>query len=524
MSLEAEETLLGALMMMPCDSPILDEITETGLNTNDFYREQHRTIYRAALELQAERVEPTSIALTERLDRQGRLEQAGGKQRLHELAALVPATSNAPHYAKIVHELACFRGQITVAQQIMRLGYEHAGDARSVLGQASSLFDEFMASTNGSGPTSAVQVVSLDRFTSITDDQAEPLIGTPDETLLPADGMLLMYGDGGAGKTTLSIDALAHIASGTEWLGNPVPEPTRVTLIENEGPRGPFRRRLRDKVRKWQGKSFSENVAVLDEPWTKFTLTDPHYRRGIAKEIQRTKTQLVIVGPLASLGAKGTGTPDDVNEFSALIADLRTRVNQPFALWIVHHENKAGDISGAWERVPDTLVHVTAQGNGRTRLHYRKVRWSSSLHNTGATLLWADNTGFTIEQKAERDWHAEIKAFLLEHPRSPQRQVEEALDATTSVRKTLRDDAAFEYEPGPNRSKLWSVKGANTLLDSGALEAHNAPNAPNAPGSTGGASPGSLPEGETRRDAPGPECVQPSDAPTTDDPEFEVFT
>lgn len=462
-SLEAEESILGALMLMPYDSPIIDDIRATGLQPGDFYRESHAAIYKAALELQGEQIDPDAIALTDRLEQQGRLETIGGRPRIHELAALVPATANAPHYATLVHEHGLLRGLIRTGQEIARLGWERPGTASDLLEQARLLVDY---TANGSGPTTAVQLVTLEQFTSVTDDQAEPLIGTPDETLLPADGMLLMYGDGGAGKTTLSIDALAHVASGTEWLGNPIPTSVRCALIENEGPRGPFRRRLRHKHQKWEGKSFRDNVHVLEEPWTKFTLTDPTYRRGLAKEIDRTKTQLVIVGPLASLGAKGTGTPDDVNEFSELINDLRTRADQPFAIWIVHHENKAGDVSGAWERLPDTLVHVTAQGNGRTRVAWRKVRWSSALHGTSTNLLWAENTGFAIELQAERDLPAEIVAYLQEHPRSTTNDV---VDGIKAKRKTvlaiLKENDAFTYEDGPRRSQLWSVRDPATQLD-----------------------------------------------------------
>jgi hypothetical protein len=262
-SLEAEESVLGALMLMPYDSGIVDELRHTGLQAGDFYRESHATIYRAALELQAERIDPDAIALADRLQQQGRLDTVGGMSRIHELAALVPATANAPHKARIVHEMGILRGLIRTGQEISRLGWERNGDTPNLLEQARLLLE---TTTNGSGPASTVQVVTLAQFTSVTDDHVEPLIGTSDETLLPADGMLLMYGDGGAGKTSLSIDALAHVAAGADWLGQPIPKAARCLLIENEGPRGPFRRRLKQKVRQWTGTPFIDNVHVLEEP------------------------------------------------------------------------------------------------------------------------------------------------------------------------------------------------------------------------------------------------------------------
>lgn len=285
--------------------------------------------------------------------------------------------------------------------------------------------------------THLITVVPLHDFITVTEDIAEPLIGSPDDALLDATGMLLMYGDGGAGKTTLSIDALAHLASGTDWLGLTIPKPVRILLIENEGPRMPFRRKLAAKVASWVGKPFLQNVHVLEEPWTHFTLSDPEYRASLATEIARTDSDLVMVGPLASIGAKGTGTPDEISEFDSYIGDLRSRCPRPFAPWIVHHENKAGDVSGAWERLPDSLVHIQAQGNGRTRIHWRKVRWSSTLHGTSTNLHWAEGAGFTVEDKKARDLTSEIvTAYREDDSWRTAREVSELINANVD---TVRD-------------------------------------------------------------------------------------
>lgn len=312
-------------------------------------------------------------------------------------------------------------------------------------------------------PATLLRVVSLASFVSVTEDSAIPLIGEPDDALLDATGMLLMYGDGGAGKTTLSIDALAHLASGTEWLGLSIPNPVHVLLIENEGPRMPFRRKLKAKVAAWKGAPFIDNVHVLEEPWTHFTLSDPDYREALAREIDRTQSDLLMVGPLASIGAKGGGTPDEINEFDSYVSDLRQRCPRPFAPWIVHHENKAGDVSGAWERLPDSLVHVQAQGNGRTRINWRKVRWSSTLHGTSTNLIWGEGASFIAENPRERDLVDELKD---KWPRDAWMTAKEAgkmisanADNVRDTLLTLVQAGAFEYQEGPPgrrfNSKCW---------------------------------------------------------------------
>lgn len=300
----------------------------------------------------------------------------------------------------------------------------------------------------------AITVVPLEQFVSVTEDVAEPLVGTPDDSLLPADGLLLMYGDGGAGKTTLSLDALAHLASGTPWLGLQVNRPLRILLIENEGPRGPFRQRLNTKIQTWQGAPFQHNVYVLEDPWTRFTITDDTYRAALSEAIDEHHIDLVIVGPLASLGAKGTGTPDEINEFDNHVQQLRAGASRQFALWIVHHENKAGDVSGAWERYPDTLVHIQAQGNGRTRVVWRKVRWSSELHGTSVNLVWAEGNGFQVEDQKTRDLHVELlQAFALDDRWMTAKEaatlIKANVDKVRDALGELVESGQFKYEQGP---------------------------------------------------------------------------
>jgi hypothetical protein len=81
---------------------------------------------------------------------------------------------------------------------------------------------------------------------------AAAFVGDDENVLIPEDGDVMAYGDGGAGKTTLLIDLAVHLAAGDDWLGIPVGRKVRVALVENEGPRPPFRRKLRRKLRAWR--------------------------------------------------------------------------------------------------------------------------------------------------------------------------------------------------------------------------------------------------------------------------------
>src|SRR6266536_5542262 len=130
-NLEAGESVLGAMMLSPGAIGAVSEILDAG----DFYRESHAKLYRAALALYAKGEPVDAITLVEELEERGELEGAGGKDRIHELAALVPATANSAHYARIVRETATLRGLIRVGSEIARLGWERTGEAPDLVDQ-----------------------------------------------------------------------------------------------------------------------------------------------------------------------------------------------------------------------------------------------------------------------------------------------------------------------------------------------------------------------------------------------------
>jgi replicative DNA helicase len=131
-NLEAEESVLGAMLLSPGAIGAVSEV----LDASDFYRESHAKVYRAALALYAKGEPVDAITLVDELEERGELEEVGGRVRSHELAALVPATSNAAHYARIVREMATLRGLIRVGSEIQRLGFERPGETAALVDRA----------------------------------------------------------------------------------------------------------------------------------------------------------------------------------------------------------------------------------------------------------------------------------------------------------------------------------------------------------------------------------------------------
>ena len=174
-NLEAEESVLGAMMLSPGAIGAASEVLDAG----DFYRESHAKIYRAALALE-QRSEPVdAITLADELHERGELEDVGGRVRIHELAALVPASANVGHYARIVHEMATLRGLVRVGGEISRLGWERPGETPDLVDQAEQLVFDLSQNrvTSDFADIESLLKESFERITSLY-EAGEEITGT----------------------------------------------------------------------------------------------------------------------------------------------------------------------------------------------------------------------------------------------------------------------------------------------------------------------------------------------------------
>jgi replicative DNA helicase len=133
--MDAEEAVLGAMLLSPGAIAAVSEI----LDETDFYRESHGRIYHAALALYAKGEPVDAITVVDELEERGELETIGGRARIHELAALVPAATNAAHYARIIREAATLRGLIRAGGEISRLGWDGVGEPTELVDRAEQI-------------------------------------------------------------------------------------------------------------------------------------------------------------------------------------------------------------------------------------------------------------------------------------------------------------------------------------------------------------------------------------------------
>lgn len=130
--IEAEQAVLAAILL---ENQAMNRVLDI-LHLEDFYKEIHRKIYSAMLDLNEISEAIDLITLSDRLRAKDQLEAVGGSVYLSELLDSIPTAANVGLHAKIIHEKALARDLIHIATEIVTQGYENEGTVDDLLDQA----------------------------------------------------------------------------------------------------------------------------------------------------------------------------------------------------------------------------------------------------------------------------------------------------------------------------------------------------------------------------------------------------
>jgi replicative DNA helicase len=221
-SVEAEQSVLGGLLL---EATALDKITDL-VQPDDFYRQEHRLIYRQIVRL-SELAKPVDvITVAEALEIAGELDKVGGLPYLGGLAQNVPSAANIRRYGEIVRERSIMRKLAEVGSDIASSAYNPTGrDAAQLLDEAESkVFEIAEAGSKGKQgflpmPPLLTQVV--ERIETLyardnTSDVTGTATGFADldrktSGLHPGD-LIIVAGRPSMGKTAFSINIAENVA------------------------------------------------------------------------------------------------------------------------------------------------------------------------------------------------------------------------------------------------------------------------------------------------------------------------
>ncbi len=131
-NVEAEQSVLGGILI---ENDAINKVLEI-LTPEDFYRDAHRRIYNALINLSV-RDEPADlITLTNELRKIDQLDGAGGASYIASLIDSVPTAANIEYYARIVKEKSILRQLIQTSTEIITESYQDRSDVESFLDEA----------------------------------------------------------------------------------------------------------------------------------------------------------------------------------------------------------------------------------------------------------------------------------------------------------------------------------------------------------------------------------------------------
>jgi len=134
-NLEAERACLGSMLL---DKEAI-EVAIDILQSDDFYSDQHRTVFDALIELYNRSVPVDIVTLTDFLKDSGGMEKAGGIVYVSSLLEDVPTSANIEYYAKIIEQKSLLRKLIRASSAVISMSYDKDKDAYEIVDEAEKL-------------------------------------------------------------------------------------------------------------------------------------------------------------------------------------------------------------------------------------------------------------------------------------------------------------------------------------------------------------------------------------------------
>jgi len=216
-NIDAEQAVLGAMLIK---KEAIAEVAQI-LRPEDFYRDAHKIVYEAMLNLFNKNEPADIVTVSDYLNNENLMEKVGGVTFITALANTVPTAANVTYHAKIVREKADLRNLINTATDIASMAYESSDDVADVIDKSEKMIMEVANRQNVSAFTPMRDIVmeTFDKINVLYESKGG-LTGIPcgftdldklTSGLQPSD-LILVAARPSMGKTAFTLNIGAHVA------------------------------------------------------------------------------------------------------------------------------------------------------------------------------------------------------------------------------------------------------------------------------------------------------------------------
>lgn len=219
-AIQAEQSVLGALML---DNQTWDSISDR-IVEGDFYRRDHRLIYRTIEQLADKQIPFDVITVSESLEAVNELENVGGLAYLGVLVRDTPSAANIVDYADIVRDRSVLRQLIHVGTRISDSAFHTEGrDTSEILEDAErevfKIAEQRRKGQSGFAPIKALLAKAVDKIETLFEQDGH-ITGAAtgftdfDELTsgLQSADLIIVAGRPSMGKTTIAMNMAENIA------------------------------------------------------------------------------------------------------------------------------------------------------------------------------------------------------------------------------------------------------------------------------------------------------------------------
>lgn len=380
-SIEAEEAILGGILI---DYNSIHRIKDK-LKPEHFYIEAHREVYKAAIKL-TDSNQPTDLLLIiNYLKHKNKLEKVGGRNKLAYLLDRTISAVNIDHLADLVIEKHIRRQIISLGHQSIEIGHSPELKIEEIIDFIDRKTEYFRSSKIGKNKNE----IEEDRYNQLLNQLKEINLGVSDPGLkffklqelarsygrsvrdldniyqkslcgkigdrltldqleesldgstrefligglVPKSTSLLVYADGGVGKTKFLYDLAYCMATGQNWNGFPVTATNRKILIY-QGDES-----KRDMLQALNKRGFKKGTDSRNHVETRFGWNFDAIP-ALVKDIEESKPDIVFIDSL-TYANRYSIYDENRTEYARPVLEL-TAIAEEYGVTIVivHHSSR----------------------------------------------------------------------------------------------------------------------------------------------------------------------------------------